>query len=229
MARYWIMRRIRGRCTKMTISLRHTVCLALLAQGFLSCTGANVSVQSDNLSTGVYRIPYEDKTQVVIRQDHTTHKPPNRLDLVGLGSNGQPHRLVAAASGVVRYIVDEFTIRQDRNAPQCNNNYVWIEHPNGEWTKYSHMQQNSVRRSAQLKVGDTVQAGTYLGDEGEVGCATGRHLHFEVAVPRDPADPIVPTGGFIKGQNRIPRICDIPGQTASKDKRYTAAPCLNGR
>ncbi len=114
MARYWIMRRIRGRCTKMTISLRHTVCLALLAQGFLSCTGANVSVQSDNLSTGVYRIPYEDKTQVVIRQDHTTHKPPNRLDLVGLGSIATRRSVTIIMSG------SSIQTANGRNTRTCN-------------------------------------------------------------------------------------------------------------
>jgi hypothetical protein len=68
---------------------------------------------------------------------------------------------------------------------------------------------------------------TYLGDEGDVGCASLRHLHFEVAVPYNSADPIIPTGGFIKGENRIPRICGIPEQTAIKGRRYTAAQCLD--
>ena len=212
----------------MAFSLRSAICVAMLAQGFLSCTGANWPVQSDHLSIGVYRIPYEDKTQVLITQDHRTHKPANRLDIWSVSeSQDKPNRIVAAASGVVRYIVDEFNIQQDVNASPCNNNYVWLEHPNGEWTKYSHMQKDSVREGAKLKVGDNVQIGTYLGDEGDVGCASVRHLHFEVAVPYSSADPIISTGGFIKGENRIPRICGIPGQTAIKGRRYTAAQCLD--
>ena len=127
--------------------------------------------------------------------------------------------------GVVRYIVDEFEARQSSSARPCHNNYVWIEHPNGEWTKYSHMERGSSRGRAKLAIEDRVQAGAYLGDEGEVGCATRSHLHFEVAVPRDRSDPIIPTGGFIKGENRIPRICDIPGQVARKGNQYVAAPC----
>jgi murein DD-endopeptidase MepM/ murein hydrolase activator NlpD len=70
-----------------------------------------------------------------------------------------------------------------------------------------------------------VRPGTYLGDEGDVGCATRSHLHFEVAIPRDPTDPIVSTGGFVKGVNRTPRICDISGQVALQGNQYTAAPC----
>ena len=87
------------------------------------------------------------------------------------------------------------------------------------------MERGSSRGCAKLAIEDRVQAGAYLGDEGEVGCATRSHLHFEVAVPRDPADPIIPTGGFIKGENRIPRICAIPGQVARKGNQHVAAPC----
>ena len=43
---------------------------------------------------------------------------------------------------------------------------------------------------AGLSVGDSVSAGTFLGCEDDVGCASGTHLHFEVGVPEDPADPI---------------------------------------
>lgn len=222
------MKRILVGYIKMAFSLGSTICLAMLAQGLVSCTGANWRVQSDHLSIGVCRIPYEDKTQVLITQDHRTHKPANRLDIWSvLESQDKPNHIVAAASGVVRYIVDEFDIQQDVNASPCNNNYVWLEHPNGEWTKYAHMQKDSVREGAKLKVGDNVQIGTYLGDEGNVGCASVRHLHFEVAVPYNSADPIIPTGGFIKGENRVPRICGIPEQTVIKGRRYTAAQCLD--
>lgn len=222
------MKCVIARCIKMVSLLRGLICVVILAQGLLSCSEANWRLQSDHLSMGLYRIPYEDKTQVLIIQDHRTHKPANRLDIWSvLESQDKPNRIVAAASGVVRYIVDEYDIQQDVNANPCNNNYVWLEHPNGEWTKYSHMQKDSVRKGAKLKVGDNVQIGTYLGDEGNVGCASVRHLHFEVAVPYNSAEPIIPTGGFIKGENLTPRICNIPEQTAIKGRRYTAARCLD--
>lgn len=75
------------------------------------------------------------------------------------------------------------------------NNYVWLEHPNGEWTKYTHIERGTAtvasRRPAQaptvngqkqtLSVGMYVPAGYPLGIESDVGIAVGRHLHFEVA------------------------------------------------
>jgi hypothetical protein len=74
---------------------------------------------------------------------------------------------------------------------------------------YAHAKRFSAR-GCEAQSWDNVRVSTYLGDEGDVGCASLRHLHFEVAVPYNSADPIIPTGGFIKGENRIPRICGIP-------------------
>jgi murein DD-endopeptidase MepM/ murein hydrolase activator NlpD len=195
--------------------------LFLLGLGLLAWSGTETGTQGDRLSTGVYRLPYEDNTQVSILNDHVSHRPTNRLDMAGLTKQ----RIVAAADGIVRFIVDQFETRQGASAHPCYNNYVWIEHSNGEWTKYSHMEKASSRGRANLRVGDALRAGAYLGDEGDVGCATQRHLHFEVAVPRDPADPINPMGGFIKGENRTPRFCDVPGQMALRGNQYRAAPC----
>jgi hypothetical protein len=55
---------------------------------------------------------------------------------------------------------------------------VWIAHPNGEWTNYSHIAHDPAKKAG-LKVGDWVKAGQYLGDEGAVGRAmllTGQDL-----------------------------------------------------
>jgi murein DD-endopeptidase MepM/ murein hydrolase activator NlpD len=193
--------------------------------GALSCTALLLVASAsdglgDELSVGVYRIPYDERTTVAITNDHTTHKPPGRLDMVGRDGK----RIVAAADGIVRFVVDHFGERQRANDRPCRNNYVWLEHSNGEWTKYSHLQKGSVRERAQLSVGQQVPAGTYLGDEGDVGCATGSHLHFEVAVPRNPGDPIN-AAGYIRGWNRTPRICKVPGDVLVKGHRYLAGPC----
>lgn len=120
---------------------------------------------------------------------------------------------------------------------QNYNNYVWIEHPNGEWSKYTHMSTGSVPNS--LSVGDTVLVGQPLGIEADIGSASGppgcmgppstvgcgRHLHHEIALPTNPNDttpfsgPFVSdpsfagggysAGGFIQGTNLVPTVCDI--------------------
>jgi murein DD-endopeptidase MepM/ murein hydrolase activator NlpD len=199
-----------------------TLCLIVLLTTLAGCAG--LRGRDEGSGGGLYRLPYADGARVRVSRDHRTHEPPNRLDLVG--ADAASKRIVAAASGVVRYIVDEFAERQDtRTARQCNNNYIWLEHASGEWTKYSHVRQHSVHRLAKLRPGDRVEAGAYLGNEGDVGCASGRHLHFEVAVPHDPADPIVRAGGFIKGRNLVPHFCGVPGEVLVAGTVYVAGPC----
>ena len=172
------------------------------------------------LSRGIYRIPYAPGTEVEVTRDHLTHDPRYRIDMHGVGGD-EPYRIVAAAAGVIRYIEN-----RPGQSP-CNNNYVWIEHPNGEWTKYSHMTQDSVTVDAGLAVGDEVGAGTFLGCEDDVGCASGEHVHFEVAHPEDPGDPIDADGFLVNGNadNRIARICELDGEVFVDGQRYVAGRC----
>jgi PKD repeat protein len=172
-------------------------------------------------SKGIYRIPYANNTDVRVSRDHLRHAPiNNRIDMSGRNSN-DPYVIVAAEDGVIRYIEENNLI----SAGACSgNNYVWIEHPNGEWTKYSHMLPGSSTAVGRF-VGETVCAGTTLGIESDIGCASGDHLHFEVGVPDDISDPINESGGFLKGENFIPIICDISLNKFESGETYVANPC----
>ncbi len=175
-------------------------------------------------SQGIYRIPYADGTEVHILHAADDHDPPGRIDMAGRG--GGPYAIVAAADGTIRFIVDSNTKQQLFSSSDCRNNYVWIEHDNGEWTKYSHMREGTTTGKAGLKVGDIVTAGTYLGDEHNVGCASSSHLHFEVGVPSS-SDPIDPVGGYLRDnddsiRNRDPVICGIDGRTFRDGENYVA-------
>lgn len=168
-------------------------------------------------SDGVYRLPYQNGTTVFVSGDLFTHSPDlYEYDLVGI-SNGDQYTVVAAAAGVIMAI-------EDSNAePTDSNNYVWIAHANGEWTKYTHLETGSVTALG-LEVGDVVFAGTTLGFEGDVGQASGEHVHFEVMVPDDPSNAIT-GGGFAIGQTRVPLICGIPGNIMYDGQSYTAGGC----
>lgn len=52
-------------------------------------------------------------------------------------------------------------------------NYVLVDHHNGVYTLYAHMDQRYVNK------GDSVETGTILGACGTTGASTGDHLHFE--------------------------------------------------
>src|SRR5215208_1568775 len=190
------------------------------------CLTAGVASAQNQPSRGVYRIPFENGTQVHVTNDHLKHSPPGRIDMSGREGGGE-YKIVAAADGRIKYIEDGFSKQVDSDSGEpCTNNYVWVEHANGEWTKYSHMQKGSTTDKAKLKVGQFVKAGTYLGDEGKVGCAGGNHLHFEVGVPRA-TNPITATGGFLADndgskRNRDPRICGIAGGIFKSGESYEA-------
>jgi murein DD-endopeptidase MepM/ murein hydrolase activator NlpD len=202
------------------------LCCALIVG---AARGEDAPLQSV-ASQGTYRLPYEDGTRVKVFDDFTTHRPPGRIDL--LGTEGRPpYRIVAAAPGRVVAIQDSHGEQQSgRAAAECRNNYVWIEHANGEWSNYSHLAKGSVTQRARLKVGDTVKAGDYLGDEAAVGCAMLDHLHFEVAVP-DEKSPI-DGGGFLRDneggkRGRNPHFCGVDGGAVAKGMTYTAVPCTD--
>ncbi len=180
------------------------------------------------LSDGVYRLPYADGATVEIFDDFTSHRPIGRIDLFAVAGD-RPYRVVAAAAGRIMAIQDSHGEQQSgRAASECRNNYVWIAHPNGEWTVYSHLAQGSVTGKARRSVGDQVAAGAYLGDEAAVGCAMLDHVHFEVAVPRQ-GEPIDP-GGFLNdnpngARLRNPRFCGVAEHIVRKSQRYEARAC----
>lgn len=196
----------------------------------LAGVAASLAVADDSgepRSVGVYRLPFADGTVVKVFDDFSTHRPIPALDLFAVEGH-EPYRVVAAADGRIMAIQDSYSEQQSgRPAAQCHNNHVWIAHPNGEWTGYSHVAKGSVTGKAKLKVGDEVKAGTYLGDEAAVGCAMLNHVHFEVAVPD--ASNAVDAGGFVLdnahgGRERNPQFCGVPGPL-KKDKQYRAAAC----
>jgi hypothetical protein len=205
--------------------LRNRLSFALVA-GLLAGNASAI-----DFSRGVYRIPYANGTQVKVTRDHVQHGE-GRIDMAGRG--GGPYRIVAAADGTIRFIEDGFDKRiqctdaDNKSIPisEQKNNFVWIEHANGEWSKYSHMAKGSTTGKANLRVGQFVRAGTYLGDESDVGCASGDHLHFEIGIPRA-TNPLTSTGGFLADnkdghRNRVPRICGIAGGVFRDEQVYTA-------
>ena len=202
--------------------------------------GSPSGVSLGPTSSGVYRIPYRDGTDVKVSFDYFTHSPDQGKIDMHAKSRSDP-AIVAAADGTIRIIQDSRSKWQhpwdELHKGPCMNNFVWIEHDNGEWSKYSHMQQWSTTKRAGLSVGDRVEQGDLLGYEGKVGCAGSSHLHFEVAVPGiEPAKPFDPAhpyvyfdangGGLLanakSNRNRNPRICGIATVTFQHGESYTA-------
>jgi len=201
---------------------------AALTAALLTFTPADGAPAPTPPSAGTYRLPFDDDTLVKVFDDTASHHPPGRIDLFAVGGQ-TPYRVVAAAAGRIVAIQDSFGEKQTgRAAKDCHNNYVWIAHPNGEWTNYSHVAQGSVTGEARLHVGDSVRAGQFLGFEAAVGCAMLDHVHFEVATPLKGQE--IDAGGFLTDNDggkreRDPRFCGVEGGHAEKDRVYAARPC----
>jgi hypothetical protein len=91
---------------------------------------------------------------------------------------GQP--IIAAAAGKVVEVVNDIednvpvgTANPDHPA----GNHVIIDHGNGEFSYYAHLQKGSVS----VKVGDEVNVGDDLGKCGNSGNSSEAHLHFQVS------------------------------------------------
>lgn len=119
---------------------------------------------------------------------------------------------------------------------QQHNNFVWIEHPNGEWTKYTHFMTGTVTTDNGWAVGDTVLVGQVLGLQGDVGSASGPHVHFEVAdVPPGSSGAPSNSDGFVQNAwNVVTQVCFGPDNGDDNGDRlytdgeeYEARPCVN--
>ena len=204
--------------------------MAFAAFGAAASAGAQGPPAASSIpqSEGAYRLPYADGAQAKVFDDFESHRPRGRVDLFAVGGE-PPYRVVAAAAGRIVAIQDGHGEQQTgRAAADCRNNYVWIAHPNGEWTTYSHLAQGSVTGGAGLSVGDSVDQGQAIGVEGTVGCSMLNHVHFEVARPQAGAG--IDVLGFLldndDGQRlRNPRFCGVEDGTARRDRIYTAQPC----
>lgn len=194
-----------------------------------------VSAQDFPLSDGLYRIPYANNTKIYVQSDVSNHDPLGCFDMWGV--EGTTYQIVAAASGWIRAIRDTSDRNCHPSLPSPDNwfcgefnNYVVLEHPNGEWSTYIHLAKNSITGLGH-EVGDWVEAGTVLGQEGNVGCSTRSHLHFEVARPHDPDDPQPWSShsGVVRADGKLlnPIFCnasDNNGLLIAKNY-YTAGSC----
>lgn len=75
------------------------------------------------------------------------------------------------------------------NTPNEKNNpgnMIKIKHDNNYYTRYLHLQYNSIK----VKVGDKVKKGQIIGYMGNTGYSFGAHLHFEVWEGNNRINPI---------------------------------------
>lgn len=100
--------------------------------------------------------------------------------------------IYAAAAGVVKYKSEGDFDRQTTPSLTNPGNWVILDHGNGWTTGYFHMATNTIT----VQVGDTVQAGQFLGLVGSSGYSSGPHLHFEVDYYDAPVETYYALGSY---------------------------------
>lgn len=104
---------------------------------------------------------------------------------------------------------DQFT-RIAGGAPGIGGNQVVIDHGNGEFSFYGHLQPGSVR----VRVGQEVARGERIGAVGSSGNSTEPHLHFHVC---NGPDPIMCAGIPVQWDRPFSPMPDLPRAAQSGD------------
>lgn len=61
---------------------------------------------------------------------------------------------------------------------------IYVEHPDGEETRYAHLSEDCV------EIGQQVTQGEVIGYSGNTGRSTGPHLHFEIRIDGEAVNPL---------------------------------------
>lgn len=135
-----------------------------------------------------YALPYAPGSQELVTQGyHGTMTHQNEYALDFNMKEGTP--VYAARDGLVIKVIDHH--KKSCTDESCTkfNNFITIQHADGTYADYGHLQKNSAR----VKVGDQVTTNTHIADSGQTGWATGPHLHLVVYLPSLDKAKSIPT------------------------------------
>lgn len=122
-----------------------------------------------------YVLPYKKGQTFGVSQGYNgeaSHKNLNAIDFEM--PNGTP--ICASRGGVVIGVEQQYS--KSCIDPSCvkYNNFIKVFHDDGTFAEYSHIKQDG----SIVKVGEKIIQGQVIGYSGDVGFATGAHLHFVV-------------------------------------------------
>ncbi len=118
----------------------------------------------------IYRLPYEGT--YTVSSGFKDARPGGEHMAVDWGMvTGTP--ILAARGGIVTAIKED----SNTNGAIEDGNYIEIEHADGTFANYAHLELNG----ALVEVGQIVSEGQLIGSSGNTGYSTGPHLHLHIA------------------------------------------------
>lgn len=138
-------------------------------------TWGNLSVQHDD--NYIYHLPYAPGQAYPVSQGFHGKYSHTGGDCYSIDFKmPEGTHVLAAREGVVVGIKDDSDLGGGDKKFEWDANYILVKHSDGTLGHYVHLQKNGVR----VKLGQTVQAGEWIGLSGNTGHSTGPHLHFAV-------------------------------------------------
>ncbi len=160
-----------------------------------------------------YLLPFASNTTQLVGQGYKgrhSHKNTFALDFnMSTGST-----VCAARGGKVVDYKDDSNIGGPRKSYMFDANYVTIEHDDGSFAVYAHL---DYRSCDQMMIGDRVEAGQPIAKSGNSGFSSGPHLHFEVYILTPKGKKTIPTLFQVAGSK-------VPIKGLKEKQSYTATP-----
>ena len=129
------------------------------------------------ISLNKYTIPVPKKS--LLRIDRTSSPVHfgslrNAVDLIA----PQSTPVLASADGVVTFVHDDSNVGGPDPSYWNFTNFITIRHPNGEYSRYDHLEYGSAR----VRVDQQVRTSQEIARVGMTGYTFVPHLHFQVFV-----------------------------------------------
>jgi murein DD-endopeptidase MepM/ murein hydrolase activator NlpD len=124
-----------------------------------------------------YSLPVpKDKLQKIDRSSSPAHIGRLRNAIDFIVAENTP--VLAAADGIVTFVKDDSHIGGPSIEYWHDSNFIVIEHPNGEYSRYDHL----AHSSALVRTRQYIKRGEVIARVGTTGFTYVPHLHFQVFI-----------------------------------------------